>query len=291
MHVTRLLRARVCGPALVAVLLVLPAGCAAKKGLIPPTTAGEPDRFLFERGTQLLNQRHWLKSREYFRQLVDNYPQSRYRPDAKLGLGDTYLGEDSTESLVLGINEFKEFLTFYPTNDRADYAQLKLALCHYAQMLAPLRDQSQTKEAIKEFETFVERYPNSHRMAEGAKKLRECKDRLSDADYQVGYFYYRSRWYPGAISRFRAIMKRDPEYTTRDALYYYLADSYVKAHLGAEALPLLDRLVKEFDKSQYLERAKRLMVEAQAVGPFVPPGRTVKPAKKGTGQGQDDTGR
>ena len=53
-------------------------------------------------------------------------PQSPYRPDAKLGIGDTYLGEGTREALVLAINEFREFLSFYPTNPRADYAQYKL---------------------------------------------------------------------------------------------------------------------------------------------------------------------
>ena len=42
---------------------------------------------------EALNEKHWLTAREYFRQLVDSYPQSPYRADAKLGLGDTYLGE------------------------------------------------------------------------------------------------------------------------------------------------------------------------------------------------------
>ncbi len=259
------------------VLVALASGCAAKKETVPPSAASQPDKYLIGRGTELLNKRKWLKAREYFRQLVDNYPQSPYRPDAKLGLGDTYLGEDSTESLVLALNEFKEFLTFYPTHARADYAQLKLAWCHYAQMAAPLRDQTQTKEAIKELEAFTERYPKSRLLPDAQKKLRECKDRLGDADYQVGYFYYRSRWYPGAIGRFRAVMKRDPEYSKRDALYYYLADSYVKMQVRAEALPLLDKLIKEFDKSQYVERAKKLLAEAQATSASPDP---KKPAPK-----------
>jgi hypothetical protein len=31
-------------------------------------------------------------------------------------LADAYLGEGTTESLVLAVNEYKEFLTFYPTH-------------------------------------------------------------------------------------------------------------------------------------------------------------------------------
>src|SRR5919107_1587721 len=85
-------------------------GCAAaERSQIPPGTV-EADKFLFERGQQELKERNWLRSREFFRQIVDNYPQSPFRPDAKLAVGDTYIGEDTTESLLLAINEFREFL-------------------------------------------------------------------------------------------------------------------------------------------------------------------------------------
>ena len=55
--------------------------------------------------------------------MFDNYPQSPFRPDAKLGIADTYLGEKSAESLVLADSEYREFLTYYPRHARADYAQ------------------------------------------------------------------------------------------------------------------------------------------------------------------------
>jgi hypothetical protein len=80
------------------------------------------------------------------------------------------------ESLILAVNEYREFLTFYPTSPRADYAQLKLGMTHYKQMRKPQRDQSETREAIREFETFVERYPNSALMPEGKQHLREARD-------------------------------------------------------------------------------------------------------------------
>src|SRR5512143_3730195 len=102
-------------------LLAAAAGGCASKDRQMAAGSSQPDKFLFDRGTESLNKRRWLKAREYFRQLVDNYPQSQYRPDAKLGLGDSYLGENTTESVILAVNEYREFLTFYPTSRRADY--------------------------------------------------------------------------------------------------------------------------------------------------------------------------
>jgi outer membrane protein assembly factor BamD len=241
------------------------AACANRtRNAVPPGTS-EPDRFLFDRGTESLNGKKWLTAREFFKQVTETYTASPYRPDAKLGIGDTYLGEGTAEALVLAMNEFREFLSFYPTNKRADYAQYKLAIAHIRQMRAPQRDQTETREAIRELETFVARYPNSSLMPEAKTKLREARDRLSESDYLVGYFYFRQRWYPGAIDRLKGVLKQDPEYTARDAVYFYLAESLMKVKgLEPEALPYFEKLLQEFEKSQYLQEAQKRVAELKA---------------------------
>lgn len=249
------------------VLAVTLAGCAAKTNTMPPGTA-DADKFLFDRGTETAKDKKWLQSREYFRNLVDNYPQSPFRPDAKLALGDTYLADGGTENLLLGANEFREFLTFYPTHPRADYAQLQLARAYTDQMLAAERDQAATKDAIKEIEIFLQRFPNSQLLPEARKMERQAKDRLSEANYRVGFYYFRVRWYPGAIDRFKDLLALDPAYSGRDAVYYHLAESLyrsaeteAKVEKKAEALPYYERLLKEFEKSEYLALAQKRVAE------------------------------
>jgi outer membrane protein assembly factor BamD len=244
-------------------LALVIAGCAPKRNTVPPGTS-QPDKYLIDRGNEELKEKHWLNAREYFRQIVDNYPQSPLRPEAKLGVGETYLGENTTESLLLAANEFREFLTFYPTSARADVAQFKLAQSHVKQMRAAERDQTETKEAIKEFEVFFERYPNSPLMPEVKKQWREARDRLSEASYRVGLYYFRARWYPGAIDRFREVLKEDPGYSGRDALYYYLAESLARTDKKAEAIPYLERLLKEFEQSEHREDALKRLEELKA---------------------------
>ena len=226
-----------------------------------PQSTGQPDRFLMDRGNESIGKRDWVDAREYYRQVVDNYPQSPLRPDAKLGIGETYLGEGSTESLVLAANEFREFLTFYPTNPKADQAQYKLAMTFVKQMKAAARDQTATKEGLKEFQVFFERYPNSPLTPEVKKQWREARDRLSEASYLVGYQYYRQRWYPGAVDRFREVLRDDPEYSKRDAVYYYLAESLAKSSKPAEAVPYFERVLTEFQQSEHTDDAKKRLAE------------------------------
>jgi outer membrane protein assembly factor BamD len=252
-----------CLAATVAALGAFVACATSTRGAVPAGTA-EPDKFLFDKGTEALEAKRWVVSREYFKQVVESYTQSPYRPDAKLGVGDTYLNEGGSENLVLAINEFREFLSFYPTNRRADYAQYKLALTHARQMRAPQRDQSETRDAIREYRTFVTRYPNSSLLPDVKIKLREAMDRLGEADYQVGLFYYRQRWYPGSIDRFSSLLKSDPEFSNRDSVYFYLAESYIKTKRDAQALPYYEKLVNEFEKSEHLQDAQKRIAELKA---------------------------
>jgi outer membrane protein assembly factor BamD len=240
--------------------LLIAAACASASRGVPAGTS-LPDKFLFDKGTEALNNKKWITAREYFRQIVDTYTQSPYRPDAKLGLGDTYLGEGTAEALERALNEFTEFLSFFPTNPRADYAQYKLGMVHFRQMRGPQRDQTQTRDTVKELETFVTRYPNSMLLAEGKARLRDARDRLSESDYEVGYFYFRQRWYPGAVDRFKAVLTQDPEFTNRDAVYFYLAESLVKGKQPAQALPYYEKLIEEFQQSAFLPDATKRIAE------------------------------
>lgn len=247
-----------------ALLMALTLGACASGSKTPPTGTPDPDKFLYERGTEALNDKKWLTAREYFRQLMDTYPQSPYRGDAKLGMGDTFLGERTTEAYVLAANEFREFLSFFPTHGRADYAQYKLGMTYFYQMRSPDRDQTETKEAIKELSTFVERFQNSPLAPEARERLREARDRLADHEYRVGLHYYRIRWYPGAIDRWTVLLKQDPQYSRRDAVLYHLADALVTMQRPAEALPYLDRLVAEFEQSEYLDLARKRAEELKS---------------------------
>jgi len=255
-------------------LLLLAGACAEKGTKIPPGTA-QPDQFLFERGNKALEEKKWLTAREFFQTLIDTYPQSPHRADAKLGLADAYLGDGSAASQVLAINEYREFLSFFPTSPRADYAQFKLAMSHFSQMAKAGRDQTETREALKEFDVLFDKYPNSPLLTEARAKQREAKDRLGRSEYLVGMTYYRLKWYPGVVARLAALIKTDPQFTDRDAVYYYLADSLTELNRAAEAVPLLEKIPQEFEKSDYIEKSKKLLEDIKTGAVHLPAPRKV----------------
>ena len=255
--------------ALIALLgALLLAGCGRSKANLPAAGSVDADKYLFEHGSEALKQRHWVQAREYFRKLIDTYPQSSYRQEAKLAIGDSYLGEDSVDSNILAVNEFKEFLAFFPGNSRTDYAQYKLAKGYAQQMLGPERDPTPAKDTLSACDTFLRIFPSSDLRPDVEKVRRDALDDLSGHDYRIGLFYYRVHWYPGAIERFKGLLDKDPAYPQRDSVYFYLGEMYhAMAKTGRagqqdnEALPYFDRIVQEFEKSDYLERARKRIAE------------------------------
>ena len=98
-------------------------------------------------------------------------------------------------------------------------------------------------------------------MSEVRANLREARDQLSEANFIVGRFYYRNKWYPGAIDRFKMILDEDPGYSDRDEVYFHLADAYRETGQTEEALPLFERLVEEFPETEHIERATEHITE------------------------------
>ena len=252
---------------LVAVLLVGASlsGCAARRKT-PVVGAAEADKHMFDRGTELLAKKNWITAREWFKRLVDGYPGSPYRMDAKLGVGDSYLGEGRADSLVLAVNEFREYLQYFPVSDRADYAQYRLCLAQSKQMLSAKRDQTATHDTLTEIKRFKDAYPKSQYMAEVDKLYRIARDRLSASEFNAGMVYYRVKWYPGAGARFATILRDDPGYTRKDEVYFYMGDALLKLGQGPQAIPLFERLLSEYPKSKYVKKTQKYLATLKKPG-------------------------
>ena len=257
---------RACTSAGLGLLLAVAAGgCTTPRADIPAIGEVEADRLLFERGAAALDEGDWRRARQYFVEIRDNYPQSQFRAAARLGIGESYEQEGSTEAYVRALAEFQDFLSLYPTHPRAPFAQYKLGMVHFHQMRRAERDQTETRSAIREFETFLDRYPAEREWTpEVLGRLREARDRLSEHDFTVGHFYYRVKFYPGAVNRFRQILDNDPEYSKRDEVYFYLGESYAVGQAIAEAIPYFARILEEFEASEYAEEARVRISELEA---------------------------
>ena len=149
-------------------------------------------------------------------------------------------------------------------------------------MLAPQRDQTATRDALRELQVFIDSYPDSQYLPEVLRLQREARDRLSESEFLVGRHYYRTRWYPGAITRLENLLETDPQYTGRDGAYFYLAEAYARQNRLEDARAYYRRLLDEFAVSEYLDDARKRLANLPEATSVEPVENAAQPASSTT---------
>jgi len=254
-----------------AVLASLLGGCAAHSVDIEKLSSPS-DEIVWQAGQEAVEKHSWDAARQYFRRLIDAFPNSEHQPEARIALADTYMQEGGVANYVLAVAAYREFLTLYPSHPLSPHAQFQAAEAYYRQMNGPDRDQTPTRQALDEYRRLLDIYPESDLVEPARERIEECRQTLARSEYMVGYFYQRTRKaYRASIYRYRGILRDYPDYNELDEVLYRLGESYAAVALYAQARPELGRLLEEFPESKYADDARELMAEMPEVVPAPPP--------------------
>jgi len=239
------------------VALFLPA-CAGHQ-LDLQALSSASDQIVWEAGEKAVAKKDWESARQYFRRLIDAFPQSEHQPDARIALADSYFEEGGAGSYVLAVSSYREFLTLFPQHPKSDYAQFRAGESYFKQMNTPDRDQTATHQALEEYQRLLDVYPQSTWVEPARDKVRECRQALARSDFQVGYFYQKTRksW-RSAIGRYETIVSEYPDFERFDEVLFRLSQCLAYSGRYAEARPPLGRLQAEFPQSTFVEEAKKL---------------------------------
>jgi outer membrane protein assembly factor BamD len=242
-------------------LALLLAGCGA--GTVDLEILSSPsDEVVFEAAKEAREKGAYEAARQYFRRVIDGFPQSRYQPEARIGLADTYMAQGGPGNMILAVSAYREFLTLYPSAPQAAYAQYQAAEAYFRQMNSPDRDQTPTIQALEEFQRLLDRYPDSQYVEQARDRVQECRQTLARSEFPVGYFYQRTRkaW-RAAIGRYQRILREYPDYEHLDEVIFRLGEALAASARFAEARPVLHRLKEEFPDSQWVSEANELLAE------------------------------
>lgn len=271
--------------AALALLLLLPA-CSGNQ-LDLETLSSASDDIVWEAGEKAAAKKDWESARQYYRRIIDAFPQSPHQPPARIGVADTYFNEGGTGNYVLAVSAYREFLTLYPQHPRSDYAQFMAAESYFKQKNSPDRDQTATGQALEEYERLLDVYPQSQYVEKTRERIRECRQTLARSHFQVGYFYQKTRrsW-RSAIGRYETVLSQYPDYERVDEVLFRLGQVLSFSGRYAEARPHLARLRNEFPQSPFVAEADKLEATFPASAPAAPPAPSPAPASPPSPQPQ-----
>ncbi|MCL6582169.1 MAG: outer membrane protein assembly factor BamD [bacterium] len=206
---------------------------------------------LYQGGMNLFEKKKYLDARKQFQDIEVLYPESRYLPLARVGIANTYYEEGAYYEAAV---EYRKVLEFYPLGKLSDWAQYRLGMCHFKQMLSEDRDQEETQEACSAFETFLAQYPKSPLVNEAREKYQICKDRLGSHELSIAKFYLKSKYYEVAIARLQEILSHYPQFSRKDEVFYYLAKAAGKSGKRQLEKEAVQTLISQYPSSRFTQR-------------------------------------
>jgi outer membrane protein assembly factor BamD len=226
------------------------------------TVAPGRDRALFvEAATQVRKGSHET-GRLLFTTIINTYPDSRYLALAKLAIADSFYLEGTTSSLIQAGQAYQDWLTFFPTDQLADDAMLKVAESEMRQMGLSDRDITHARKAEQRLKVLLQQYPQTALRREVELRLREVQDNLAMHNLQVARFYFDTRYshkkggLKGAQDRLKEIVEKYPNFCNMDEVLFRYATTFQEEEEPDEAAKLYQQLVRDFPNSEYIEKAK-----------------------------------
>jgi outer membrane protein assembly factor BamD len=243
--------------ALLASLLAAPPSALAKKKKKPAPTpqaaAGskQPDKELYDKAMANMKHNHLDEARLQLQALLNTYPESEYQMKAKLAIGDTWYKGGDAASLTQAENEYKDFITFFPTAPEAADAQMRVADIYFKQMDKPDRDYQKALRAEQEYRILIQQFPDSPLVPRAKQKLREVQEVLAERQFLIGQFYTTRFNWPATIARYQTVIDAYPLYSKADLTLLGLGDAYqaqaarIRTMKGPEAIK--SKMIKVYE--------------------------------------------
>ena len=235
-------------------VFVLAAGlalCASACAVHQQTPTGEN---YYSLGQQAFAQHDYKGSAIYFQKLIDQYPFSPYAEDAELKIG---LSQYQDKRYAEAISSLGDFEKMHPTSKQIELASYYLAMAHYDQIGRPDQDQSNTEQALQQFEIIERRYPETGFAALAHQQISVCREMLARHQLLIGDFYYKKANFRAAESRLAELMQKWPDTPVGDEALYQLGTTLEKEGKKYSAAQAFTAVVLHYPGTTYASKAQR----------------------------------
>jgi outer membrane protein assembly factor BamD len=143
-----------------------------------------------------------------FEKLKDWYPFSKYAMLAELKIADAHFKLEQYEDAVLA---YENFENLHPRNEAVPYVMYQIGRCYFEQIDAVDRDQEPARKSMDAFLRLKKRFPDHHYAIKADEHLKKCQQSIAGQDFYVGLYYYKTKRFEAALSRFKSVLTNYPD--------------------------------------------------------------------------------
>lgn len=229
----------------------------------------------YEKGMEYYNKEDYMRASALLGQLVSIYRGTDKAEIVMTTYANSLYG--MKDYLTAG-HYYREYVKTFPTGEKAEECQFKSAYCYYQMSPKPRLDQTDTDNAINEFQLFINMFPNSPRVGEATKIMDELRDKLVYKSYLNAKLYfdlgnYLGNNYQSAVIAAQNSLKQFPDTKYREELSFLILDSkYIQAVNSVEekksdrfrdAVDEYYAFYNEFPESRFIKKAQKILQDSQ----------------------------
>ncbi len=130
------------------------------------------------------------------------------------------------EDYIVASYYFKRYAKSFPTNERAEECMFMSAYCYYLDSPRYSLDQTNTFEAIKEMQLFIDLFPFSARIETCNDLIDELRGKLEKKDFEIAKLYLKTGYYRAAIKAFNNVLKEYPDTQNKEEVLFFIVKAY-----------------------------------------------------------------
>jgi outer membrane protein assembly factor BamD len=232
-----------------------------------------------------------LKSNDYnlkYKKAVEYYESGDYYRAQSLfdELVSLFKGTDKAEDIlyyyadchyqqrdyVIAAYYFDNFAKTFPYSPKSETAIYNSAYCYYLNSPRSSLDQTDTKNAINAMQYFINKYPNSDKIAEANEIIDKLHHKLEEKSYNNAKLYYKLDDYQSATIALKNSIKDFPDSKYReDILYLIVKSSFLLAEMSVPSkqgeryqntISEYFVFIDEYPESKYLKEIEKMYIKA-----------------------------
>lgn len=157
----------------------------------------------YERGIERMNQEDFLGAIIHFETLLLQDPAHELADDAQFQLGEAYFGQEEYYTAAF---QYSRVLTEFRGSSYYKRALFMTGECYHELSPRFERDQKRTNQAIKQYEAFLQYFPNDSLAAIAGSRISDLREKLAQRDYTVAESYLNRENYQAAEIYFQRVI-------------------------------------------------------------------------------------
>lgn len=143
-----------------------------------------------------------------YQAFLDRYVGNERADYAQFKLAESHL---ATEQYALAAVEYQVLITNYGYSEWVDDALFQIGVCYWREAPRSARDQQKAVDALSRFNQFLTTYPDNPRAPEAREYVRRIHTRLAEKAFTAARWYYRRHEPAAAIIYCDKIIENYPD--------------------------------------------------------------------------------